>query len=120
METLLQYGARVDMAMPILEEWDEGVDGFYPIHMAASSKKMAQSAQAIQILVDAGADINQERVKFHGTPLTIAIDIGNIHAVRKLWALAKIQNKKLRAGGTLKFSKRGENPEMAILGSGSV
>ncbi|OSM00053.1 putative LmrCD-specific DARPin [Magnetofaba australis IT-1] len=112
---LLNHGAKIDMAMPIMEDWDEGVDGFYPIHMAAISKHHAQSAQALEALIEAGADINQPRLKFLETPIIVAIDAGNIQAVETLWRFSQIQNKPLRITGNLKFINFDESPAMANL-----
>jgi len=70
----------------------------FPLHRAVRD----YDTEMIQILLANGADINRTGGKKRKTPLQVAVDIGNIEAVRLLQAVSNKRSAKSEADGTEK------------------
>ncbi|OSM00052.1 putative ankyrin [Magnetofaba australis IT-1] len=81
---LVNHGARLDIAMPLVEEKTESLDGFYPIHLACISE---YGHDVLRLLTELGADLNQKRLGYGQSPLEIAIRYGPVEAIQRLIAL---------------------------------
>ncbi|OSM06856.1 ankyrin repeat domain-containing protein [Magnetofaba australis] len=85
-QELLRFGAQVDAAKPVSDDYELNTEGLTPLQEAATQDKMAH---IIDTLWRAGADLAKRDPINDMTPLMLAISHNKLGNVRQLLALGR-------------------------------